>query len=112
MDLLNTLKVSWGGCENFGVDSTDSNLKCAHIDVPMDYHDSSAGKARLAVIKYSATAPNKRGTIFFNPGDPPICRSPSPINVPFLQAVLAIQESMPPSISVRVSVKVSRVNTI
>jgi hypothetical protein len=36
----------------------------------MDYHDSSAGTARLAVIKYAATASKKLGTIFFNPGDP------------------------------------------
>jgi hypothetical protein len=35
----------------------------------MDYHDSSVGNARLAVIKYAATA-KKLGTIFFNPGDP------------------------------------------
>ena len=35
----------------------------------MDYHDSSAGSARLAVAKYSATASEKLGTIFFNPGD-------------------------------------------
>ena len=33
----------------------------------MDYHDSSAGNARLAVIKLAATG-NKLGTIFFNPG--------------------------------------------
>jgi pimeloyl-ACP methyl ester carboxylesterase len=33
----------------------------------MDYHDSSAGNARLAVIKLAATA-NKLGTVFFNPG--------------------------------------------
>lgn len=37
----------------------------------MDYHDSSAGTARLAVIKYAATIPEKNGTIFFNPGDVP-----------------------------------------
>ena len=35
----------------------------------MDYHDNSAGTARLAVIKYAATAQEKKGTIFFNPGD-------------------------------------------
>jgi len=35
----------------------------------MDYHDSSAGNARLAVIKYPATA-EKLGTVFFNPGHP------------------------------------------
>ena len=35
----------------------------------MDYHDSSAGNARLAVAKYLATAPNKLGSVFFNPGN-------------------------------------------
>ena len=68
--LLDVLKISWTSCENFGVNSTDSNLECAYYEVPMDYHDSSAGTARLAVIKYAATALNKLGTIFFNPGNP------------------------------------------
>ena len=35
----------------------------------MDYHDSSAGQARLAVTKYAATASKKLGSVFFNPGD-------------------------------------------
>jgi hypothetical protein len=67
--LLNVLQISWGSCESFGADPTDPNLQCGSLDVPMDYHDSSAGTARLAVIKYAATAP-KKGTIFFNPGEP------------------------------------------
>jgi len=67
--LLNDLKISWSGCESFGINSTDSNLQCAYLEVPMDYHDSSAGTARLAVAKYSATT-TKLGTIFFNPGEP------------------------------------------
>ena len=77
----------------------------------MDYHDSSAGTARLAVIKYSATVPNKRGTIFFNPGDPPICRPSSPTDTPFLQADLVVRESRPSSNSVRDSVKLLRAPT-
>jgi pimeloyl-ACP methyl ester carboxylesterase len=36
----------------------------------MDYHDSSAGTATLAVVKYAATAMTKQGTLFFNPGGP------------------------------------------
>ena len=52
------------------MNSTDPNLQCGTLEVPMDYHDSSAGTARLAVIKYAATVPKKAGTIFFNPGDP------------------------------------------
>lgn len=66
---LSAHKVSWGTCTDFGVNSTDSNLQCGYLEVPMDYHDSSAGTARLAVIKYAATVPEKKGTIFFNPGD-------------------------------------------
>ena len=67
--ILNTSKVSWDNCTSFGVNSTDSNLQCGFLEVPMDYHDSSAGTARLAAIKYTATVPEKKGTIFFNPGD-------------------------------------------
>ena len=66
---LNTYKVSWGTCTNFGVISTNSSFQCGYLEVPMDYHDSSAGTARLAVIKHAATASEKKGTIFFNPGD-------------------------------------------
>ena len=65
----NISKVSWGNCASFGVNSTDPNFRCGFLDVPMDYHDSSAGTARLAVIKYAATVPRKKGTVFFNPGD-------------------------------------------
>ena len=67
--LLNTSKVSWGNCASFGVNSTDSNFQCGFLEVPMDYHDSSAGTAHLAVVKYAATASEKKGTVFFNPGD-------------------------------------------
>ena len=44
-------------------------LECAYFEVPMDYHDSSAGNARLALTKLPATA-KKLGTIFFSPGNP------------------------------------------
>ena len=36
----------------------------------MDYHDSSAGTARLAVVKYAAIPSKKLGSLFVNPGDP------------------------------------------
>ena len=64
-----TLEISWSSCESFGVTSAVTNLQCAYLEVPMDYHNSSAGNARLAVIKLAATA-KKLGTVFFNPGDP------------------------------------------
>ena len=51
------------------MNSTDPSLQCGYLEVPMDYHDNSAGNARLAVIKLPAAA-TKLGTIFFNPGKP------------------------------------------
>ena len=39
----------------------------------MDYFDSTAGKARLALVKYQATVPNKKGTLFTNPGTITTC---------------------------------------
>ena len=65
------LEISWGSCENLGVNSTDPNLQCGFLQVPMDYHDDTVGTARLAAIKYSAFPSKKMGTIFFNPGNPP-----------------------------------------
>lgn len=60
----------------------------------MDYHDSSAGNARIAVIKLAATT-NKLGTIFFNPGNPPIHHPRSSTNTNFLQVGREAQESRP-----------------
>ena len=68
--LLNAVKISWGSCLNFGINSTDPNFQCGYLDVLLDYHDSSAGNARLAVAKYAAAASKKLGAVFFNPGDP------------------------------------------
>ena len=53
----------------FGIDSQDPNLTCGYYEVPMDYHDPSAGKARLAIARYAATASQKIGTLFANPGE-------------------------------------------
>lgn len=53
---------------DFRCQHTDPNLKCGYHKVPMDYHDNAAGHARLAVIKYSATADEKKGVLFANPG--------------------------------------------
>ena len=66
----------------FGVDSQDPNLACGYHEVPMDYHDWQVGKARLAVIKYAATVPQKNGTLFVNPGESLL--SPTPSHPDFL----------------------------
>jgi len=60
--------IPWEDCSLFGINTADPNLRCGYHKVPMDYHDYKAGHARLAVIKYSATANKKEGVLFVNPG--------------------------------------------
>lgn len=67
--------LTWGSCTNFGLTVPDPNLSCGFYEVPMDYFDSTAGKARLALVKYQATVPNKKGTLFTNPGTITTCGS-------------------------------------
>ena len=61
--------IPWEDCSIFGVNTTDPNIRCGYHRVPMDYHDYTVGHAHLAVIKYSATAEEKKGVLFANPGD-------------------------------------------
>ncbi|RPD63519.1 alpha/beta-hydrolase [Lentinus tigrinus ALCF2SS1-6] len=61
--------ISWGPCDSSI--TNDTSLACGFFDVPLDYHDVSAGTARLAVIKASGTG-HRRGSLFFNPGGPGI----------------------------------------
>ncbi|KAG9096104.1 hypothetical protein FRC06_009047, partial [Ceratobasidium sp. 370] len=48
----------------------DAPRDCARFEVPLDWHDESAGKASLAVARYRATKQPKIGTLFLNPGGP------------------------------------------
>ena len=60
----------WESCDKFGIERPPPGLYCAHVEVPMDYHNSSAGTATLAVIKYTASEPGKsKGSVFVNPGE-------------------------------------------
>lgn len=45
-----------------------ADLSCAYFDVPLDYHNSSAGNGHILVVKANATASEKKGTVFLNPG--------------------------------------------
>ncbi|PIL25656.1 hypothetical protein GSI_11406 [Ganoderma sinense ZZ0214-1] len=63
----NTSSIQWGPCDPSLV--ANPSLTCGFFEIPLDYHDSSAGKGRLAVIKANATG-DRRGTFFVNPGGP------------------------------------------
>ncbi|KAI1785748.1 alpha/beta-hydrolase [Ganoderma leucocontextum] len=53
----------WAPCPQF------SNMSCAYFDIPLDYHNASAGNGQLLVVKANATG-ERKGTIFLNPGGP------------------------------------------
>ncbi|KAG8916714.1 hypothetical protein FRC02_003627 [Tulasnella sp. 418] len=55
--------VAWKPCFR-------ENTECVGLAVPLDYANPSAGSARLAVIRYKATATPRLGTLFLNPGGP------------------------------------------
>jgi len=52
--------LAWGNCTVFNVTVANPNLSCRYYQVPMDYFDCTAGKARLAVVKYQAAVPKKK----------------------------------------------------
>ena len=56
--------ISWGPCSN----SSEVNFECGYFEVPLDWANESAGKARLAVVKYGATNSPRKGALLFNPG--------------------------------------------
>nr|VWO96248.1 C2H2-type domain-containing protein [Ganoderma boninense] len=63
----NTSTIQWSPCDPSIV--ADSSLSCGFFEIPIDYHNSAAGKGRIAVIKANATH-ERRGTYFMNPGGP------------------------------------------
>ncbi|KAG8721708.1 hypothetical protein FRC09_007499 [Ceratobasidium sp. 395] len=56
--------INWAPCEG------NETLDCTRFEVPLDWHDETAGKASLAVARYRATKQPKIGTLFVNPGGP------------------------------------------
>ncbi|KAG8736012.1 hypothetical protein FRC10_009885 [Ceratobasidium sp. 414] len=58
--------ITWGPCET----GNSTNRQCGRFEVPLDYHNATAGKASLAVARYLATKQPKLGTLFLNPGGP------------------------------------------
>ncbi|OBZ74761.1 hypothetical protein A0H81_05698 [Grifola frondosa] len=61
--------VEWGSCDVESITVTNPNLTCGFFEIPLDYHNSSAGNGRIFVVKMNATL-ERRGTLFTNPGGP------------------------------------------
>jgi pimeloyl-ACP methyl ester carboxylesterase len=61
-------RPDWTKCEGTGL---DPRLKCATIEVPMDYADPNGRKITLAVSRIPAENPRtRRGALFMIPGGP------------------------------------------
>ncbi|KAI0743125.1 TAP-like protein-domain-containing protein [Daedaleopsis nitida] len=59
--------IRWGPCSpSLGV---NPSLSCGTFEIPLDYHNHSAGTGHLSLIKANATG-ERRGTVFMNPGGP------------------------------------------
>ncbi|KAJ8494840.1 hypothetical protein ONZ51_g2091 [Trametes cubensis] len=67
MDPENNLAFQWGPCDPAIVE--DPSISCSFFEIPLDYHDRSAGTGRVAVAKANATT-ERFGTLFLNPGGP------------------------------------------
>ncbi|KAG8724733.1 hypothetical protein FRC09_015206 [Ceratobasidium sp. 395] len=65
-DVRSVGDVRWHKCE--GID--DPKIECGSIIVPLDYFDSKAGIATIALAKYKAEPSIRRGSVFTNPGGP------------------------------------------
>ncbi|KAI0331372.1 alpha/beta-hydrolase [Cubamyces sp. BRFM 1775] len=63
----NSSAFQWGPCNSSLVN--DPSISCSFFEVPLDYHNKSAGTGRLMVAKLNATA-ERFGTLFVNPGGP------------------------------------------
>jgi pimeloyl-ACP methyl ester carboxylesterase len=62
--------VQWGGCSIGGVPG--ATLKCANLQVPLNYSDPGGRKITLALSEVPATAPASQqlGDLLVNPGGP------------------------------------------
>ncbi|KAF7790649.1 hypothetical protein EIP86_001605 [Pleurotus ostreatoroseus] len=64
-DAISTVK--WWKCRG-GAD--DPWAECGYLVAPLDYFDSSAGSAYIALSRYPATVHPRKGMVLFNPGGP------------------------------------------
>lgn len=61
--------LDWGSCSS--VEAEGMGVKCATVDLPLDYDDPEGPNVAVFVAKHTATDPDRRiGSLFVNPGGP------------------------------------------
>jgi len=69
-------QLSWGSCQDFSRDDSTKELyakstfQCAYLVVPMDYSKPNGPTMKVGVLKVTATASNRIGSVVMNPGGP------------------------------------------
>ncbi|KAI0827448.1 TAP-like protein-domain-containing protein [Trametes gibbosa] len=60
-------QIQWSNCTGEGV---VPGAECGYAIVPLDYFNTSAGVAKIALGRYNATSPKRKGIVLVNPGGP------------------------------------------
>ncbi|KAH9854634.1 TAP-like protein-domain-containing protein [Lenzites betulinus] len=60
-------QIQWSNCTGDGI---VPGAECGFVIVPLDYFNASAGVAKVALGRYNATSPNRKGIVLLNPGGP------------------------------------------
>ncbi|KAI0672369.1 TAP-like protein-domain-containing protein [Trametes maxima] len=60
-------ELKWWPCTD---QHTAPGAECGYAIVPLDYFNTSVGVAKIALGRYKATGPNRKGSVFLNPGGP------------------------------------------
>ncbi|KAH9848513.1 Alpha/Beta hydrolase protein [Lenzites betulinus] len=59
--------VKWWACDG---PNDVPGAECGYAIVPLDYLNETAGVAKIALARYKATSPNRKGIVLLNPGGP------------------------------------------
>ncbi|CDO72134.1 hypothetical protein BN946_scf184962.g77 [Trametes cinnabarina] len=59
--------IRWEPCTG---DGEVEGAECGYAVVPLDWTDSSAGTAKIALGRYNSTSGKRKGSVFLNPGGP------------------------------------------
>ncbi|KAI0658733.1 TAP-like protein-domain-containing protein [Cubamyces menziesii] len=59
--------IKWWPCTEPG---SAPGAECGYAIVPLDYFNASAGVAKIALGRYKAKGPSRKGSVFLNPGGP------------------------------------------
>ncbi|KAI0372414.1 hypothetical protein BV20DRAFT_1050746 [Pilatotrama ljubarskyi] len=60
-------ELKWWACNG---ENMAPGAECGYAIVPLDYFNASAGIAKIALGRYKATSPSRKGSVFLNPGGP------------------------------------------